>query len=95
MFGHEITWYLIVGLLTGWLASLLVRGRGMSAIGDVVVGILGAVIGGFLADELDIRIGGFFSALAMSLIGAVILLLLLRVFNPSRKSRKLRIIKFL
>jgi uncharacterized membrane protein YeaQ/YmgE (transglycosylase-associated protein family) len=94
MQGHELIWYLIVGLLTGWLASLLVQGRGMGAIADVVVGILGAVIGGFLADELDIQVGGFFSALGISLIGAVLLLLALRVVMPSRRNRKLRIIKF-
>ncbi len=87
MNGHDLLWYLIVGLFTGWVSSVLVQGRGMGIIRDMAVGILGAFIGGFLANELDIRIGGFFGALAMSVVGAVLFLIVLRsfVFSRSRK----------
>ncbi len=84
MSGHDLLWYLIVGLITGWLSSVLVQGRGMGIVRDMAVGILGAFIGGFLADELDIRINGFFSALAMSIIGAVLFLIVLRAIVFSR-----------
>jgi len=84
MNGHDLIWYLIVGLLTGWLASLLVQGRGMGIIRDIAVGIVGALIGGYLAGQLDIHIGGFFGALAMAVIGAVLFLVVLRAFVFSR-----------
>jgi uncharacterized membrane protein YeaQ/YmgE (transglycosylase-associated protein family) len=78
MNGHDLIWYLVVGLITGWLSSLLVQGRGMGIIPDMAVGIVGAVIGGFFARELGITIGGFFGALAMSVLGAVLFLVIVR-----------------
>ena len=87
MNGHDLLWYLIVGLLTGWIASLLVQGRGMGAARDIAVGIVGALLGGWLAGELDIHIGGFFSALAMAVIGAVLFLVVLRAFVFSSRRR--------
>jgi len=80
MTGHDLLWYIIVGLVTGYLSSVLVQGRGMGIVRDIVVGIVGALIGGYLADELDIHVAGFFGALGMAIIGAVLFLLLLRVF---------------
>ena len=88
MNGHDLLWYLFVGLITGWLASLLVQGRGMGMVGDMAVGIVGAVIGGFLADQLGIVIGGFFSALAMSVLGAVLFLIVVRSFLIARVRRR-------
>jgi uncharacterized membrane protein YeaQ/YmgE (transglycosylase-associated protein family) len=80
MTGHDLLWYMIVGLVTGYLSSVLVQGRGMGIVRDIVVGIVGALIGGYLADELEIRVAGFFGALGMAIIGAVLFLLLLRLF---------------
>lgn len=88
MNGHDLFWYLMVGLITGWLAGVLVQGRGMGIIRDMAVGIVGAVIGGFFAQELGITIGGFFSALAMSVIGASLFLMVLRAFLFSRLRRR-------
>jgi uncharacterized membrane protein YeaQ/YmgE (transglycosylase-associated protein family) len=85
MYGHDFLWYAIMGLLTGWLASLLVQGQGMGVFRDMAVGILGAVIGGWLAGELGIHIAGFFGALAMAVIGAVLFLIVLRAFVFSRR----------
>jgi uncharacterized membrane protein YeaQ/YmgE (transglycosylase-associated protein family) len=85
MTGHDLVWYILVGLLTGWIASLLVQGRGMGIVRDIVVGIVGALIGGFLAGELGIPIGGLFSAMTMAVIGAVLFLAVLRAFLFSRR----------
>ena len=87
MQGHDLIWYLIVGLLTGWIASSLVQGRGMGIARDTAVGILGAFFGGWLAGELGIHIGGFFSALAMAVVGAVLFLVVLRAWFFSRKGK--------
>lgn len=92
MNGHDLVWYLIVGLVTGWLSSLLVQGRGMGIVRDTAVGIAGALLGGWLAGELGIRIGGFFSALAMAVVGAALLLIVLRAWFFSR-GRKVWVIR--
>ena len=84
---HNLIWVLIVGGLAGWLASVLVSGNGLGVLGDIVIGILGAFFGGFLADELGIGVYGFWGVFGMAILGAVILLVILRlVVRPRRIS---------
>ena len=71
---HSLIGMIVVGIIVGWLASVLVHGKGMGIIPDMVVGILGAFIGSIMADKLDIHIGGFIGALCISILGAVVLL---------------------
>jgi uncharacterized membrane protein YeaQ/YmgE (transglycosylase-associated protein family) len=72
--------WLIVGAIAGWLASVIVKGSGSGIVMDVVIGIVGAVIAGWLLPRLGIFIlGGFVGAIINALIGAVILLLVLRL----------------
>ncbi|MGY3294974.1 putative membrane protein YeaQ/YmgE (transglycosylase-associated protein family) [Bradyrhizobium sp. LM3.6] len=67
---------LFVGLVAGWLAGKVVRGTGFGIIGDIVVGIAGALVASFLFPKLGIHIGtGLISEIVYSAIGAVILLL--------------------
>ena len=86
MIGTIIVW-IIVGGIAGWLASLLVRGGGLGLLGDIVVGIIGAIIGGIILGALGIG-GGFtgfnFISLVTAFIGAVILLFLVRLFTGGR-----------
>ncbi|MDE5462645.1 MULTISPECIES: GlsB/YeaQ/YmgE family stress response membrane protein [unclassified Bradyrhizobium] len=71
---------LFVGLVAGWLAGKVVRGTGFGIIGDIVVGIAGALVASFLFPKLGIRIGtGLISEIVYSAIGAVILLLVVRL----------------
>ena len=71
---------LVVGLVAGWLASILVRGGGFGVIGDIVVGLIGALIGGWLLPKLGVHVGaGIVAAIASATIGAVVLLILLRI----------------
>jgi len=76
-------WFLIVGALAGWLAGLLTRGGGFGLLGDLVVGIIGGLLGGLLFDMLSIRAYGFLGALVMSTVGAVVLLVLIRVIKKA------------
>lgn len=92
MNGHELVWYLVVGLVTGWISSMLVQGRGMGIVRDTAVGIVGAIFGGWMASELGIAIGGFWSALAMAIVGAVLFLIVLRAWFFSR-GRKVWVIR--
>ena len=73
---------LIVGLFAGWLAGLIVRGSGLGLVGDMAVGIVGAFIGSWLLPQLGIALGaGIVSAIVNATIGAVILLLVIGLFQ--------------
>jgi uncharacterized membrane protein YeaQ/YmgE (transglycosylase-associated protein family) len=68
---------LFVGLIAGWLAGKIVRGTGFGIIGDILVGIAGALVASFLFPKLGIRLGtGLLSEIIYSAIGAIILLLI-------------------
>jgi uncharacterized membrane protein YeaQ/YmgE (transglycosylase-associated protein family) len=72
--------WLIVGAVAGWLAGLIVKGGGFGLLGDIIVGIIGAFVGGWLLTRLGVTIGtGIVSVIATATIGAVALLALLRV----------------
>jgi len=65
---------LLIGALAGWLAGKIMKGKGFGAIGNMVVGILGAVLGGFLFGLLGISAGGFIGSLITATVGAIVLL---------------------
>jgi len=72
--------WIAVGLIAGWLASAVVGG-GYGVIGDIVVGVVGSFLGGWLFREFHIAtpIGGLAGRIIVAFIGAVVLLLLLRL----------------
>jgi uncharacterized membrane protein YeaQ/YmgE (transglycosylase-associated protein family) len=74
-----------VGGLAGWIASVLVRGGGLGLLGDIAVGVLGAFLGAFFAYQFNITVYGFWEVLGMSILGAVILLILLRALSSRRR----------
>ena len=72
--------WLVVGAVAGWLAGKIVKGGGFGLLGDIVVGIIGAFVGGWLLARLGIHLGvGYVRVLASATIGAVLLLLVLRL----------------
>ncbi len=81
--------WLIVGLIAGWLAGLLVRGGGYGLVGDIVIGILGAIIGSLLFSFLGLHIpvAGLLGTILVAFIGAVILIFILRALSPARMRR--------
>ena len=54
----EFVWFLLVGLIAGWLAGQFMKGGGFGMIGDIVVGVLGALVGGFIFRSLGVSTGG-------------------------------------
>jgi uncharacterized membrane protein YeaQ/YmgE (transglycosylase-associated protein family) len=76
---NDLLWFLLVGLIAGWLAGVLVKGGGFGLLGDLLVGVLGAVIGGYLFGSAIIGVGGLLGSILVATLGAVILLVLLRV----------------
>ncbi len=77
---------IIIGLLAGWIAGHITRGRGFGCIVDVLLGLIGAVIGRWLFTKLDIAIApwGFWGTLAAATVGAVLLVAVARLFAGSR-----------
>lgn len=70
----------IVGIVAGWLAGQVVRGGGFGLIGDLIVGIIGAFIGDWILPRIGIHLGaGMVSLVVNATIGAVILLVVLRL----------------
>jgi uncharacterized membrane protein YeaQ/YmgE (transglycosylase-associated protein family) len=75
---------LVVGIIAGWLAGKVVRGDGFGLVGDAAIGIVGALIGDWLLHRLGIHFGSGFIALVINAtIGAIVLLLPLRLIGAS------------
>jgi len=73
---------LFVGLVAGWLAGKIVRGTGFGIIGDILVGIAGALVASLLFPKLGFHLGtGLVSEIIYSAIGAVVLLLIVRLLR--------------
>jgi uncharacterized membrane protein YeaQ/YmgE (transglycosylase-associated protein family) len=76
-----LIWTILIGIVAGWLAGQLVKGRGMGLIADLIVGIVGSFLGGFVFGLLGLATYGLIGRLVMSVVGAVILLLLIRLIK--------------
>lgn len=80
--------WLLFGALVGWLASIIMgKNRRMGLIANIIVGILGSAIGGWLGDVLNIanvQAGFTFRGIAMAVLGAVILLFLINLLTKKR-----------
>ena len=89
MSGEALLVWLVVGLVAGWLASAVVGG-GYGVVGDIVVGIVGAFIGGAVFNALDIGspFGGLGGTIFVAFVGACILLGLLRLVHHGPSPRR-------
>lgn len=67
----ELLWFLVVGVLSGWIAGQLLRGRGFGLVGDLIVGVIGAFIGGLVFRMLGIAAVGFLASIVSATAGAV------------------------
>jgi uncharacterized membrane protein YeaQ/YmgE (transglycosylase-associated protein family) len=76
--------WIVIGLLAGWIAGHLTRGRGFGCIVDVILGLIGAVIGGWIFTRLGVALWGFWGSLAAATVGAVILVAIARLFAGRR-----------
>jgi len=77
----SLIWFLLIGLIAGWLASVVMRSP-HGVLGDLVVGIIGALLGGWLFGVLGIGAGGgLIGSIITAFVGAVVLILLLRLIR--------------
>jgi len=81
-----LLFWVIVGLVAGFLASLVMRGGGYGVVGDIIVGIVGALIGGFIMNLLGFSSGGnIIYSIIVAFIGACILIAILRAISGSTR----------
>ena len=69
----EIIYFLIVGLVAGWLAGQIMKGKGFGLIGNLIVGCVGALLGSWIFGQLKIDFYGIIGSLIAALVGAIIL----------------------
>jgi uncharacterized membrane protein YeaQ/YmgE (transglycosylase-associated protein family) len=74
--------FLLIGAIAGWLAGVIVKGFGFGLIGNIVVGVIGSFVGGWLFGQFHlIHGGGFLGAIIGATVGAVVLLLIVRLIR--------------
>lgn len=79
MSGRGVIWFLLVGLIAGWLAGKIMKGSGFGVVGDLVVGVLGAILGGWLFSLVGIAGWGFIGSVVVATVGALVLLYAVRL----------------
>ena len=76
-----ILWFVLIGIAPGWLAGQFMGGGGFGLVGDRIVGVIGAFIGGWLIGSLGIASGGLIGSWFTASIGAVVLLFVVRLLK--------------
>jgi uncharacterized membrane protein YeaQ/YmgE (transglycosylase-associated protein family) len=79
MYINDLVYILFVGLVAGFLAGKIMKGKGFGLVGDLVVGVLGAIIGWWIFGMLGIGGYGLLGSIILALIGALLLLYIVRV----------------
>jgi len=78
---HGIIWWIVVGLIAGWAAGKIMKGGGYGVIADIVLGIVGAIIGGWVVGLLGFATGGLIWSILVAILGAVILIWITRLIK--------------
>lgn len=87
--GHGLIAWIFIGIVAGWLTGKLMRGAGFGVLMDMVVGLVGALVGGFLSSHLGFGgVGqhGLFGSIVIAVIGAVVLTLIIRLISGNRSA---------
>ncbi len=77
----QLVWFLLIGLAAGWLAGKLVKGHGFGLWGNLVVGVVGSLVGGLLFGLLQLSSYGLIGSLVMAVVGSIALLYLISFFK--------------
>jgi uncharacterized membrane protein YeaQ/YmgE (transglycosylase-associated protein family) len=87
--GHGLIAWIIIGLVAGWLTGKLMKGSGFGFFMDMIVGLVGALVGGFISSHLGfggVRQHGLIVSIIIAVIGAVILTVVLRLVTGNRQA---------
>ncbi len=78
-------WFIIIGIVAGTIAGYIMRGGGFGIFVNLLVGIAGSVLGGWIFNLFDIHANGLFGSLVSSVVGAVVLLWIASLFKNKKK----------
>jgi uncharacterized membrane protein YeaQ/YmgE (transglycosylase-associated protein family) len=78
---NSLIGWILIGLIAGWLTGKLTRGKGFGCLANVILGLIGALLGGWIFTKLGIFGGGFLYSLAAATVGAVVLVSVARMFG--------------
>ena len=81
--GGIIAW-IVVGLISGWLAGLMMKGGGYGMLGDILVGLVGSLVGGFLMGFFVLGVEGFWGSVFVSFLGACAFIAVARAIQGRR-----------
>ena len=87
--GHSVIAWIIIGVIAGWLTGKLMKGSGFGFIMDMVVGLVGALIGGFVSSHLGLGGSGdhgMIGSILIAVVGAVLLTVILRLVTGNRSA---------
>jgi uncharacterized membrane protein YeaQ/YmgE (transglycosylase-associated protein family) len=76
-----LLWTIIIGILAGFIAGKIVKGHGMGTLMDLLIGIVGSVLGGWIFTLLGLAAYGLIGQLVMATVGALVLLLIVRAIK--------------
>lgn len=81
----ELVWFVLIGLCAGWLANQIMKGGSDGIVGNMIVGVIGAIFGGFLFRLIGLQATGLLGSLVTATVGAIVLIWLLRQFGGKRR----------
>lgn len=80
----DILWFLIIGIVAGWLAGQIMKGSGFGLLGDLIIGVIGAMIGGLLFRLLGLSANNLIGSVVTATVGAIVLLLILHAIAKKK-----------
>jgi len=87
----QLLWIIVIGAVAGWLSSHIMKGYGLGLVGDMVVGVIGAFGGKYALQAAGVKLSEDLAGnLIVAFIGAIVLLLIVRLFTSRKPSRKTR-----
>jgi len=78
---HGLIWWILVGLIAGWLTGKIMKSGGYGFLGDIIIGILGAIAGGWIVGFLGLGGGGMIYTILVATLGAIVLTWLFRLIT--------------
>jgi uncharacterized membrane protein YeaQ/YmgE (transglycosylase-associated protein family) len=82
---YGVMGWILIGLIAGWLAGKITRGKGFGLVANLFLGLVGGVVGGWLFGWLGVHSYGFIGGLAAATVGALLLIVIGRAFAGSRE----------
>jgi uncharacterized membrane protein YeaQ/YmgE (transglycosylase-associated protein family) len=78
---HGFIWWIVIGLIAGWAAGRIMKGSGYGVFADIILGIVGGILGGWIVSLLGFGAGGLIWSILVAILGAVVLIWITRLIK--------------